>query len=349
MERPPVPPVTPTLDVETARSLRAAGEWRRLAEYGAALPAEQLLAEPELGYAYAAASWRLGESERALALAEEVEQAARRRGDRRLVAEAVNLIGNVLFESGRADEAECRFEELLEHASGWSDEEFTARACNNLGVLANVRGRRDRALPHYQRALAAYQRLGNLRGLAQTHYNLGLSYRDLGFGDDADAHFLRAIELGSASGRGDGAGEGDGVRSEDVVALAETERAMLRALSGDGTLAESMAERARERFERIGDPTGAAQAIRVLAAAARATGRGALAAARLEEALSIARTHADPLLRADVQRDRGLLLRDAGRLDEARDALLDAAEGFEVMGAAAEAAAMRSIAEGLRA
>ncbi|HEV2148340.1 MAG TPA: tetratricopeptide repeat protein [Longimicrobiaceae bacterium] len=340
-------PSTSALTVEMARRLRATGEWRRLAEYGASLSREQLLGEPELGYAYAAASRRLGDVARALALAVQVEPAARRRGDRRLAAEVVNLVGNLLFESGRAEEAEQRFAELLDYASEQEDEEFTARASNNLGVLANVRGRRDLALTYYQRALAAYQRLGNLLGLAQTHYNLGLSYRDLGFPGDADAHFLRAVEYGGAEEDGDGAEPPARRWSEDVIANAETERALLRAQSGDGTLAEWMARRALGRFERMGDPVGVAHATRVLAAAARASGRDDLAIARLDEALSIARDHADPLLRADVQRDRGLLLRDAGKPADAREALLDAAEGFDVMGAAAEAVAMRAIAAGL--
>jgi tetratricopeptide (TPR) repeat protein len=340
-------PSAPTLTVELARRLRATGEWRRLAEYGVALSREQLLAEPELGYACAAATRRVGDAARALAMAAEVEPAARRRGDRRLAAEAVNLVGNLLFESGRADEAEQRFAELLDYASEWEDEEFTARASNNLGVLANVRGRRDLALTYYQRALAAYQRLGNPLGLAQTHYNLGLSYRDLGFPGDADAHFLRAVEYGGAAEGSDGTEPPERRWSEDVVANAETERALLQAQQGDGTLAEWMARRALERFERMGDPVGVAYATRALAAAARASGRDDLAARRLDEALAVARTHEDPLLRADVQRDRGLLLRDAGRRAEARAALLDAAEGFEVMGAAAEALAVRAIAAGL--
>jgi hypothetical protein len=85
--------------------------------------------------------------------------------------------------------------------------------------------------------------------------------------------------------------------------------------------------------------------VRVLAAAARAAGRDDLAAVRLGEALSIAEAHADPLLRAEVQRDRGLLLRDGGLAEQARAALLDAADHFEIIGATTEAVAIRGIAE----
>ncbi|HEX5725975.1 MAG TPA: tetratricopeptide repeat protein [Longimicrobiaceae bacterium] len=319
------------LTVEEARSLRAKGEWQALVERAKPMSENELFADPELALLYAVGCRRVGDTGRALAVAGRVEGEARRRGDRVLVAETVNLIGNALFESGRMEEARARYEELLESASQWHDEEYSARASNNLGIIANVRGRRDQALVSYERALAAYQRLGNVRGLAETHHNLGISYRDLGFDREADAHFRRAIELAEGAGL------------QDVMALAETERAGLRARAGDGQLAAEMARRALERFRRIADPTGAASAIRSLAAAARVEGRDDDAAGHLDEALRIADAHADALIRAEVQRDRGLLLRDRGDTDAARAALEDAAAHFEKIGALAEAAAMRSI------
>ncbi|HEX5871761.1 MAG TPA: tetratricopeptide repeat protein, partial [Longimicrobium sp.] len=178
------PPPTP-LDRDAARELRRRRAWMQLAGAGDLLGEEALLAEPEVGYAYAAACRHVGRPERALEVALKVEPETRRRGDWRLSGEAVNLIGNILFETGHADQAQARFEELLEHASRWSDEEFSARASNNLGVVSNVRGQRDLALTYYQRALAAYQRLGNRLGIAETHNNLGISYRDLGFDREA--------------------------------------------------------------------------------------------------------------------------------------------------------------------
>jgi tetratricopeptide (TPR) repeat protein len=104
-----------------------------------------------------------------------------------------------------------------------------------------------------------------------------------------------------------------------------------------------MAQRALERFERIGDPTGAGQALRILAAAAVANGDPAAAEERFARALRIAAEHDDALLRADVQRDRGLFLRGAGRIEDARSALAEAAESFEQIGSAAEAEAIRVI------
>jgi tetratricopeptide (TPR) repeat protein len=322
-------PASPSLSVDDAHALRAAGEWQALVDRAESFSDEELFREPELAYLYAVACRRVGQTARALSLGSELEPEARRRGDRRLLGNAINLVGVALWESGRADQAEERFGELLGLAADWGNEESTANACNNLGVLANVRGRRDLALTYYQRALAAYQRLGNVRGLAETHHNLGISYRDLGFDRDADTHFSRAAELSEEAGL------------EDVVALAEAERAGLRVRWRDGRLAGEMARRALERFRRISDPTGAAQAIRIMGLAALAEGDADEADARLNEALEIARAHDDALLHAEVQRDRGMLLRDRNDMVGAAEALADAADHFQQIGAAAEAEALR--------
>lgn len=321
----------PALSPEEATALWQAGEFQALAARGASLSDEQLAAEPELAFRFASACRRTGETARALSVARLAEPEARRRGDRRTVGELVNLAGNALFELGRTDEAAARFDELLAAAADWGDAEFSARASNNLGILANVRGRRDLALTAYQRAVAAYQRLGDLRGLAQTHYNMGISYRDLGFDQDADAQWRRAMDFAERGGHA------------DVTGLAEVERALLKVRGGDPRMGEALAERARDRFERLGDPVRRGEAVRVLAAADRAQGRPEAARAKLDDALQAAVTHANALLHAEVQRDRGLLLRDLGDAEGAREALDDAAAQFQAMGAAAEAEAVRAI------
>ena len=316
----------PVPSLEEVRALASRREWQRIVERVSAAPAAE---EPEVSFHHADALRRVGRTPEALQVAEGLETPVRQRGDRRLLVNLVNLVGICLFELGRNDAAGGRFEELLELSSDGGDEEFAGRACNNLGMLANIRGERDHALAWYGRAVASYQRLGYTRGLAQTHHNLGISYRDLGFDRDADTHFGRAVELSEEAGL------------EDVMALAEAERAGLRVRWRDGRLAGEMARRALERFRRISDPTGAAQAIRILGLAALAEGDATEAEVRLGEALEIARAHEDALLHAEVQRDRGMLLRDRGDASGAREALADAVEHFERIGAAAEAEALR--------
>lgn len=322
------------LSLDTARGYAAARDWRGLAAWGASIGSLSQ-EEPEVAYLYADACRRTGSLARASQLLDEAEPRIRQAGDRHLLLRTVNLAGIVRFEAGEVAEAEHRFLELLEIATNEQDDEFAARACNNLGAVANLRGQRERAIPYYTRAIAAYQRLGLVRGLAQSHHNLGISLRDAGYDADADAHFRRAIEF---------AGESN---TDDVAALAEVERAGLRVRAGDGELAAEMARRALEKLEAMSDPTGAAQAVRILGLAARVQRQPDEAGARFDEALATAIAHGDVLLRAEVQRDRGLLLRDLGETEGAREALADSMAAFAGIGAAAEAEAIRVLLDGL--
>ena len=321
--------------LEEARALARAREWGALARRLDGAGEAELFAEPEVAFLYADSLWRTGDPRRGIPIAERVLAAAGQRADRRLILRVLNVLGISLFHAGEMAAAEEVLGELLERASEWGEELFVARASNNLGMIENIRGQRHVALASYQRALAAYRRVGDQRGLAQTYYNLGITFRDLGFDGEADSHYRRAMELGEAS------------RTEDVVGLAETERAMLRTRAGDGKLAGEMARRAVERFQNNSDPVGAANAVRVLAAAERAQGLADQAMAHLDQALEAARTHADALLHAEVQRDRGEMLRDRGDAAEARAAFTDAGEHFARIGAAAEAEAVRAMAEAL--
>lgn len=315
-------PLPPLAEI---RALAQKREWRSLADHLSALPEDVLLEAGELAFLYADACWRVGEPERAVEVASRLERRARRLGDRVLVLNVQNVIGMALFELGRTQEAEDRFAMLLEYAVAWRNEEFAARAANNLGVLANVRGRKEEALSCYQRALAAYQRLGYARGLAQTHHNLGIAYHHLGFLQEAEAHCRTAIDLAADA------------ESQDVIALAQVEIASIRVEAGDGRLAETLAQRALQLYEGLRDPLGRADALRVLAGAARARREFDLATERLESALAIAEEHTELHLLGEIHRDRAQLLRERGDAAGARSAYSVAADYFMRFGAQTEA------------
>ncbi|MQA91726.1 MAG: tetratricopeptide repeat protein [Gemmatimonas sp.] len=315
--------------LEHARSLAADRKWAELAQLADSVDPETVGRSAELAYLLADALRRTGHLDRARPLAGSAERSAFRTADTRLALRTLNLLGMLAFEAGSMDEAETAFGSLLERATETADDEFAARASNNLGIIANIRGNSELALTSYQRATVSYHRIGYARGLAQTYYNMGISYRDLGFPDEADSHFDRAVQYADES------------NSEDVVALAETERAALRAQAGDGQLAESIASRALARLERMKDPAGAANAVRVLANAARSRGAHDLALQRLDAALSTLDAHPDLLVRAEIQRDRGSLLAALGSPANATDALLDAVRAYQRLGATVEAEAMK--------
>jgi tetratricopeptide (TPR) repeat protein len=320
----------PLPELREIRSLVSLRDWPAVAERLRGVPVEELLAEPELGFHYADACHRIGQAARAREIAESMEPRVLRLGDRALYLALVNVIGIAHFGSGDMERADARFGALLEYAAAWGNEEFAARAANNLGIIANLRGRSDEALTYFQRALASYARVGSGRGLAQTHHNLGIVYRDLGHLPEADGHLREALDFATAA------------ESEDVVALAESEMANLKLRGGDSALARSLARRALQRFERLADPLGCAEARRVLATADEASGRLPEALQELERSLAAASAHDEPLLRAEVQRDRGRILAARGERQAALEAYLDAARHFDAIGARADAAAARA-------
>lgn len=320
----------PPPDLREIRSLVRLRDWPAVAERLRSIPLEGLLAEPELGFHYADACHRIGQAARAREIAEQLEATVLRLGDRGLFLALVNVIGIAHFGAGEIDSAHARFGSLLEYAVAWHNEEFAARAANNLGIIANLRGRTEAALTYFERALASYTRVGNPRGLAQTHHNLGIAYRDLGHLPEAEGHLRQALGLATTA------------ESEDVVALAEAEMANLKLRAGDPPLTRSLARRALERFERLGDPLGTAEARRVLALADEAAGRLEEALDQLEQALAVGRAYEEPLLRAEVQRDRGRILAARGERTPALEAFSDAASQFDAIGARGDAAAVRT-------
>ena len=321
------------LSLPEARRLAAQRQWPLIVERAADLTREELLRQPELAFHLADALWRVGRVEDALSLAGAVDVRARQTGAHSLQLNTVNVLGISLYALGRIGEAAERFGELLEKATEWGDNEFAARAANNLGVIEYARGHHDQALTFYHLALAAYQRMGYYRGLAGTHHNLGVCYRDLGFSDDADAHFQRTIKIAREDG------------SDDFVASAEVERAMLFARRGDARPARSLAVRALKRFERLGDRGKRGEVLRVLAAAARAEGDDRAALGHLDEAIDLTDPVTTPLLHAELLRDRGELMWDLGHAPEAQEALHAAAGEFRALGNTREAERIAGLAD----
>lgn len=317
--------------VEDIRALAAQRSWVELARAMEGVDESGLRRVPELGVHQADALWRVGQAERAAELARRLQPVLQELGERDLVLHITNILGISLFELGEVDEAARVFADLLEMADEAEDFDFSARASNNLGVHASVQDRYDLALVYYERALASYIRFGQVRGIAQTHYNLGVNYRELGFFDKAESHYRLAVSYAERSG------------SDDVIGLAESDRGLLQVQMGDPHLGRVFAERARARFRAMGDPVREGEALRVLGASAVGAGMFEEAAGCFEEALAIGVRHGNRLLQADVQLERGKMLRERGQLGQAREALEEAARHFDGLGAAAEAEQARAL------
>lgn len=272
-----------------ARPLYEAREYADVAALLEPAAADVALRHAQLAFWLADAWRRLGRGAEARDLLDRAAAAFARRGNDALHRHRLNLYSMLHFEAGSVAAAEAACRELLTGASEAGDDDFVARANNNLGVIYTLQARWEEAIACYERAMAAYRNLGRRRGLAQCHQNLGITYRELEFAPKADQHFLQAIRYASVDG------------SEDEVARAEQERALLIYLAHrDAPLARATAERALERFERLGERGWMADTLRVLGMIELGEGDMARAQQLLMAALKRARSAQLSLVEAET-------------------------------------------------
>jgi tetratricopeptide (TPR) repeat protein len=296
--------------------------WAEIRDRIAGLDDGALVADPKISLLAAEALVHLGHVERALSLVLAAEAEFRSRHDQVNLLAALNLAGAVQFELGDLAGAEERFSDLLELARERGDEEMSGRATNNLGAIASLRGDHERALSLFRLSIPAYQKVGFLAGLAQTSHNLGIVHRDLGYWREADRHYRRA--LSRARQLGDGR----------LAAMARVGRAEVSELRGDYEYSATEAQNALEAFVKIGDELGRADALRLLGSIAAARGEQADAARYFEQALELARAHANPLLEAEILEERGELHAKTGQTALARADLEFAVATYRRLGAA---------------
>jgi tetratricopeptide (TPR) repeat protein len=318
-------------DTVTLEAWADAHRWSAIREVLATRSDAELRDDPRAALLLAEALLHLGEPRRARRLARAAAAALRAARDPRNLLRALNVWGAASFELGDLGGAEARFDEMWELALETGHEEMRARAANNLGALASLRGDHERALSLYRVALPAYQRLGWVRGLAQTEHNLAILHRDRGDWAESDRWYRRAWERARR------------IPDPRLAAMAAVGRAELACLRGDPDAAAAAARRALEDLVEYGDALGQADALRVLGMASRAWRDWEEAARRFDAALEIARANGNPLLEAELWRERGLLERERGRARAGRRALERALGLFERLGARAEARKTRAL------
>jgi tetratricopeptide (TPR) repeat protein len=318
--------------LERARALNEARDYPSLVEFLRGLSEEDRLRDPELGFLLADVLRRVGEGAEALEVLVGLSDVLGRRGNHRLHRRRLNLLGTLHFEQGRIDEARDAWSRQVRDSSSSGDDEFLARANNNLGILATMATSWAVALAHYARAVAAYQRLGYRRGLGQSHQNLGITYREMGFGRESARHFQQAIHFASPD-------------SEDEVARAEQERALLLLIEGDVRLAQATALRAMGRYRRLEDPVGQGEVERVLGLVALGSARLQDARRHFDTALGLAEQAHAVLLVAETLEGRAALGRYTGDHALETESATRAEEIFLSLGAPAWGSQTRKRAE----
>jgi len=321
-----------------AERLATSGQWSTLLERLEAAGLDTVLQDSSLAYRYGEALYHTGRIEDLSAFALRFEESTAPRADGRGLLRALNLGAIAAFELGRIEEARSRSERQLTLADAEDDRDMLARATQNLAAIAGLEGRTEDAVASFELALSTHATLGRVRGVAQVRHNLGNCFRDLGRYDDAQDAYRDA--------------EADFRRLDYPrgVAMATIGRAEATVLAGDTELGVGLAERGVSAARSAGDPGHEAEALRVRARAALATGDREMrsAAARdLAAALRLARSAGNPLIQAEIERDAGRLRIEAGRRRRARGPLRRALARFEKLGAVAEARKLRERLESL--
>lgn len=209
---------------------------------------------PSPSYVHFRRSWlavRTGEPERAEAEARRALEAAESDAER---ADALQNLGNALSRLGRKEAAERAFREALAIREGEGDELGAAKSLMGAATAARDLERFAEAERDFRTALAAYRRLDQPRDEAVATTNLAVTLAMQGDLDAAGPLLHEALELYRRAG--DRNGEATAEHNLGYLAMEQDHPetgleafdravAICRTIGNDGSLAESLKERAR--------------------------------------------------------------------------------------------------------
>jgi tetratricopeptide (TPR) repeat protein len=309
----------------TLRGLLASGRYVDVANRLAALPPEVTGRAP-FALLAAEAAGRLGRLAEAEGAAATALTAARAGAERTTEARAWNIRGAVALERGDTAAAAEYFAQALAAARAAGHAGIAARALNNLGIVADLRGDYSGALANYELALAAYQQAGETPGIVETHHNIAITRRHLGDLAGALGAADQALRLAAD------------MRNDNLMAQLLLGRAETHLAQGDAGLAAAEIARARAQYERLDHPVGLAEALRLEAAVAAASGAVTRAAEILARAAGLAEHRGSAHTLAEITRDLASVLDRLSDAAGARAARTRAAELYRRLGATDRAA-----------
>jgi DNA-binding SARP family transcriptional activator/Tfp pilus assembly protein PilF len=217
--------------------------------------------------------------------------AARRLGDRRGQAYALQGLALGYSRMGRADAAVSGFEQALELFAGLGDLAEEASISTSLGELAEQQGRPADAMRHAQRSLELYRTVGDRAGHASALNGVGWCHARVGDYALALTHCTQALAMLRESG--------------DDYGQAATWDSLGYIHRGRGDYDEAAAcyLRAVDIYTGLGDHYFAAEVLTCLGEVHSAAGNAADARKAWEGALTVV----DQLRHPDADRIRGLL------------------------------------------
>ncbi len=226
-------------------------------------------------------------------------------GDLGSAGHAINLQAIVHWRQGELDEAESLYVRARETALVAGEQWLAAMIAPNLGVIANIRGDLTRALRFYQTALGEFRNLGSAAEMCSVLNNMGKLFTDQEQWDQATRSFDEATQIARVLG--------------DVGAqiLLDVNRAELEIARGDFVAARDACMRALKLSEETGDAHVLGEVHMHLGTVSRELGEYVRAEQHFESADVLGHERREPLLLAEIARERGELYRRQGRNREA--------------------------------
>ncbi|HJS43809.1 MAG TPA: tetratricopeptide repeat protein [Gemmatimonadales bacterium] len=310
--------------VSKAQALAAAGQHAAVVDFIGGRAPSELVDCPTLALLYGIALARLGRHDQGLDWIELARAQARQKGEHAVERHALSARGAIALVSGDLLEAADFCTQALMAASRDGDHATTGRASNNLGNISYLHGRFAEAIASWEVAAAAFHRAGLPAGVAECHHNMANAYRERDALDRALSEADHAIGIAESTG------------DETLFALALRGRAEIRIARTEPELARHDLERIREIRSRLPDPVSSAEDLRVLALVAVLENQLNRAERSLREVIGRAELHGRMLLVGEATRDLALVLRRAGRPDEAATAARAARGVFARIGAEGE-------------
>ena len=234
------------------------------------------------------------------------------------VAHALNLQGAEAFERRDSERALPLFRQAWRISRSISDDELSAIIEHNLALVHHLRGSLRRSLHECRSSLERFRRLGSDAHAIEVLNTLGLVHTDLGEWDEAAAAYDQALDLCGRLGD---------LNARVLVQVNLVELCLAR---GEAAAAMSACDDVFTLATQIDDRRALTEIHKHYGVIFRETGVMARAEVHLAEAARGAAARGDRLLRAEVAKERALLLRAQGlnqqalaRLNEAYDIFLE--------------------------
>src|SRR3954471_22345960 len=226
-------------------------------------------------------------------------------GDQASAGHAINLQAIVHWRQGELDMAESLYVRARETALVAGEQWLAAVTAQNLGGIANIRGDLERALRFYQTGLVEYRNLGSAAEMCGVLNNMGKLYTDMEQWESATRAFDEAAQIARVLG--------------DVGAQIQLEvnRAEMHIARADFVAARDVCINALRLSEVTGDGHVLGEVHMHLGTVSRELGEYVRAEQHFESADVLGHERKEPLLLAEISRERGELYRRQGRNREA--------------------------------